>query len=69
MEFKEFDKQLKGIKHKVISDWVIELPFDSDYHPVIKIARENMLVDWHVLIGEPTNDNPKPPIKMFWEKE
>lgn len=69
MEFKEFDKQLKGIKHKVIGDWNIELPFESNYHPVIAKARDNMLLKWHVIIGEVTDENPKPPIRIYWDKE
>jgi len=68
MEFKEFDKQLKGIKHKAISDWVIELPFDSDYKPIIAKAREHLLTKWHIVIPQPTDENPKPAIKMYWDK-
>lgn len=67
MEWKEFEKRLKGIKHKVIKDWYIELPFESDYRPVINTAKEPLLLTWHVIITEVTEKYPKPPIKIYWD--
>jgi len=67
MTFKEFDKLIK-VPHTVIRDWKIELPFTSDFTQIIALAREHALVNWHVIIGEVTEDNPEPITKMYWDK-
>jgi len=67
MKFKDFDQDIQDIPHTVIKDWEIEVPFDIDYKPIIAKARKHMVLSWHVKVGDPTNKNPKPVTKMWWD--
>lgn len=72
MKFDEFQKLLKGIKYRVIQEWDIALPFNTDQETIQKIldiCREHLLVDWHVVYPDPTELTPEPETNMYWDRK
>jgi len=70
MNFKDFRKQLKGIKYKSDKDWELFLPFNTKaetIQKIITVCRENLIVDWHIVFGEVTKQIPEPETRMYWD--
>lgn len=71
MTFKEFEKHLKDIKYTVNGDWDISLSYDAKPERVqklIDICREHLILDWHVIHGEVTEEIPEPDIRIYWDR-
>ena len=72
MTFAEFKKELSGIKYSSKKDWQIFLPFDTKretLQKILDICKEHLMVDWHVVYGNETVENPSPEIKIFWDRK
>ncbi len=70
-QFKEFEKALRGIRYHSITDWEILMPFNTKpemLQRVIQKCREFLLIDWHVTFADPTEENPEPEIRMYWDR-
>jgi len=67
MKFEDFDKMIQDVPHKVLKDWDIELPYDTNFQPIIAKARECGVTTWHVIVGSVTEKNPKPVTSMYWD--
>jgi hypothetical protein len=71
VNFKEFEKELKGIRYRSIADWEILMPFNTKpemLQRVIQKCRDFLLIDWHVIISDPTEENPEPELRMYWDR-
>jgi len=72
MNFSEFTKELNGIQYKSDKEWEIFLPYDTkreEIQKIIDVSREHLLVDWHIIFGDITEENPTPYIKMCWDRK
>jgi len=72
MDFKNFKKEFKGIKLKSNSDWEIFLPYSTkteEVQSIVGICRKHLIVDWHIIFSEPTDENPEPDIRMYWDRK
>jgi hypothetical protein len=70
MKFKDFQKELKGIKYRSEKDWEILLSFNTKREMIQVIldkCREKMLTAWHIIYSEPTEQVPEPEIRMYWD--
>lgn len=67
MTFQDFDKQIQNVPHSALKCWEIELPYKTDFQPIIAKAREYGLSTWHIFVKQPTDDNLTPNILMWWD--
>lgn len=67
MTFQDFDKLIQDVPHTVLKDWDIELPFGTNFQPIIAIAREQGLITWHVVVGIASDKNLLPMTNMYWD--
>ena len=52
-------------------DWEIFLPFEFSHENlqlVLKLCRKYMLIDWHVVFPAPTDKQPKPKMRIYWDR-
>ena len=72
MNFKDFKKELKDIKFKSKKDWEIFLPYGAEretVQSVIGFCRKHMIVDWHIIFPSPTEKEPEPDIRIYWDRK
>ena len=64
----EFKKN--GIIFKSKKDWEIFIPFlcGDDIRNIIMICRENLIIDWHIIFGEITDECQEPDVKIYWDR-
>lgn len=72
--FEEFLKLLtrNSIRFTVSSDWSLLLPNStrqSTVQKLIGLCREHLLVTWHIVYPEPTEEFTEPDIQVWWEQK
>jgi hypothetical protein len=70
IEFKDFQKEIKGIKYRSKKDWEMFLPFNTskeDIQTIIDQCRKDNITNWHIIYSEVNDKIPEPEIKIYWD--
>ena len=68
---KEINTALGKTKISGTKDWefFIETPVEQEtVQAIVDVCKYNLLLDWHIIFGTPTEKTPHPKARIYWDR-